>query len=228
MELWDIYDIDRVRTGRVAQRGKPASEGGLGEGEYHLVVHICVFNGRGQLLLQQRQKDKEGYPNLWDVSAAGSALAGENSAAAASRELREELGLVHDFTKERPFLTTHFERGFDDWYFIRIEANINDLCASLQKTVVDILLGKLVRAAREFRIRDIAIAGGVSANSGLRKGVTAEGERRGWRTFLPPLKFTTDNAAMIAVTGYFRYRQGEFSSLSVAPEARIENMLSGE
>lgn len=109
-----------------------------------------------------------------------------------------------------------------------IEANINDLCASLQKTVVDILLGKLVRAAREFRIRDIAIAGGVSANSGLRKGVTAEGERRGWRTFLPPLKFTTDNAAMIAVTGYFRYRQGEFSSLSVAPEARIENMLSGE
>ena len=67
MELWDIYDIDRVRTGRVAQRGKPASEGGLGEGEYHLVVHICVFNGRGQLLLQQRQKDKEGYPNLWDV-----------------------------------------------------------------------------------------------------------------------------------------------------------------
>ena len=117
----------RVRTGRVAQRGKPASEGGLGEGEYHLVVHICVFNGRGQLLLQQRQKDKEGYPNLWDVSAAGSALAGENSAAAASRELREELGLVHDFTKERPFLTTHFERGFDDWYFIRIEANINDL-----------------------------------------------------------------------------------------------------
>ncbi len=127
MELWDIYDIDRVRTGRVAQRGKPASEGGLGEGEYHLVVHICVFNGRGQLLLQQRQKDKEGYPNLWDVSAAGSALAGETSAAAASRELREELGLVHDFTKERPFWTTHFERGFDDWYFIRMEADISDL-----------------------------------------------------------------------------------------------------
>ena len=127
MELWDIYDIDRVRTGRVAQRGKPASEGGLGEGEYHLVVHICVFNGRGQLLLQQRQKDKEGYPNLWDVSAAGSALAGENSAAAASRELREELGLVHDFTDERPFWTTHFERGFDDWYFIRMEADISDL-----------------------------------------------------------------------------------------------------
>lgn len=108
-----------------------------------------------------------------------------------------------------------------------IEANINDLCASLQKTIVDILLGKLVKASKEFRIRDIAIAGGVSANSGLRGGVTAEGERRGWRTFLPPLKFTTDNAAMIAVAGYFRYMTGECSPLSVAPEARIENMLSG-
>ena len=127
MELWDIYDIDRVRTGRVAQRGKPASEGGLGEGEYHLVVHICVFNGHGQLLLQQRQKDKEGYPNLWDVSAAGSALAGVTSAASASRELREHLCLVHDFPMERPFLTTPFERGFDDWYFIRMEADISDL-----------------------------------------------------------------------------------------------------
>lgn len=108
-----------------------------------------------------------------------------------------------------------------------IEANRADLCASLQKTIVDILLDKLVKAAGKFRIRDIAIAGGVSANSGLRGGVTAEGERRGWRTFLPPLKFTTDNAAMIAVTGYFRYQKGEFSSLSIAPEARIENMLTG-
>lgn len=62
MELWDIYDIDRVRTGRVAQRGKPASEGGLGEGEYHLVVHICVFNGRGQLLLQQRRRTRRATP----------------------------------------------------------------------------------------------------------------------------------------------------------------------
>lgn len=108
-----------------------------------------------------------------------------------------------------------------------IEANRADLCASLQKTIVDILLDKLVKAAGKFRIRDVAIAGGVSANSGLRGGVTAEGERRGWRTFLPPLKFTTDNAAMIAVTGYFRYQKGEFSSLSLAPEARIENMLTG-
>lgn len=109
-----------------------------------------------------------------------------------------------------------------------IQNNIDDLCASLQKTIIDILLGKLVKAAKEFRIKDIAIGGGVSANSGLRNAIEAEGRKRGWRTFLPPLKFTTDNASMIAVTGYFHYMRGEFSPLSVAPEARIENMLSGK
>ena len=120
MELWDIYDIDRVRTGRVAQRGKPASEGGLGEGEYHLVVHICVFNGRGQLLLQQRQKDKEGYPNLWDVSAAGSALAGEDSRTAAVRELYEETGIKVE--KEELILFDHVitSRIFSDTYLLRL------------------------------------------------------------------------------------------------------------
>lgn len=109
-----------------------------------------------------------------------------------------------------------------------IERNQKDLCASLQKTIIDILLIKLVKASKEFKIKDIAIAGGVSANSGLRNAIQAEGERRGWRTFLPPLKFTTDNAAMIAVTGYFRYKNEELSNLAVTPEARIENMLSNK
>ena len=103
MELWDIYDIDRVRTGRVAQRGKPASEGGLGEGEYHLVVHICVFNGRGQLLLQQRQKDKEGYPNLWDVSAAGSALAGKTALLPLPASCARSWGLSMTLQRSAPF-----------------------------------------------------------------------------------------------------------------------------
>lgn len=107
-----------------------------------------------------------------------------------------------------------------------IEKNIDDLCASLQKTIIDILLNKLVKAVKEFNITDIAIAGGVSANSGLRNAITKEGERRHWRTFLPPLKFTTDNASMIAVTGYYRYLAGQFSDLSVTPESRIENMTS--
>ncbi|MDE5695687.1 MAG: tRNA (adenosine(37)-N6)-threonylcarbamoyltransferase complex transferase subunit TsaD, partial [Alistipes sp.] len=99
-----------------------------------------------------------------------------------------------------------------------------DLCASLQHTVVSILLDKLVKASKQTGIRDIAIAGGVSANSGLRDGIVAEGRKRGWRTFLPEFKFTTDNAAMIAMTGYYRYRNGEFSTLDVSPEARLEEL----
>ena len=76
MELWDIYDIDRQKTGKLCRRvdGKA-----LADRDYHLVVHICLFNPQGQLLIQRRQLDKAGYPGLWDVTAAGSALAGETS-----------------------------------------------------------------------------------------------------------------------------------------------------
>jgi len=106
-----------------------------------------------------------------------------------------------------------------------IERRKADLCASLQHTVVEILLKQLVRAAKEYGIRDIAIAGGVSANSGLRDGVVEEGRRRGWRTFVPEFRFTTDNAAMIAVAGYYRYLRGEFASLDVSPVARLEELM---
>ena len=103
-----------------------------------------------------------------------------------------------------------------------IEARKADLCASLQHTIVEILLDKLVRASKDTGIRDIAVAGGVSANSGLRDGIVRTGLKRGWRTFLPPLKFTTDNAAMIAMAGYYNYLHGDFAGLETAPAARIE------
>ena len=106
-----------------------------------------------------------------------------------------------------------------------IRQNERDLCASLLHTVVDILVDKLIRAAKEYGIKDIAIGGGVSANSVLRSRIAAEGEKRGWRTFIPELKFTTDNAAMIAVAGYFKYCKGEFSTLDAAPIARYEDLL---
>ena len=118
-------------------------------------------------------------------------------------------------------------------YFLRDEMRENpnfigenkaDLCASLQSTIIEILLNKLVRAARHYDIRDIAIAGGVSANSGLRRAIVEEGVRRGWNTFLPEFKFTTDNAAMIAMAGYYRYLRGDFSSLDVSPVARLEEL----
>ncbi|MBQ9891684.1 MAG: tRNA (adenosine(37)-N6)-threonylcarbamoyltransferase complex transferase subunit TsaD [Bacteroidales bacterium] len=114
-------------------------------------------------------------------------------------------------------------------YFVRdrmaedpsfLENNKEDLCASFQKTLVDILMDKLIKAARQTGIREIAIGGGVSANSGLRSRITEEGLRRGWNTYLPEFKFTTDNAAMIAVAGYFRYKAGERTPLDVAPVSR--------
>ncbi len=120
------------------------------------------------------------------------------------------------------FLYTLRDRMAEDPQFI--ENNRADLCASLQSTIIDILLQKLILAAKQTGIKDIAIAGGVSANSGLRRAIEAEGKKRGWRTFLPELKFTTDNAAMIAITGYFRYLEGLTSSLDVAPVARIEEL----
>ena len=120
------------------------------------------------------------------------------------------------------FLYTLRDRVAEEPDFI--ENNRADLCASLQKTIVDILLDKLVKASKATGIREIAIAGGVSANSGLREGIVAEGQRRGWNTYLPEFKFTTDNAAMIALAGYYKYLDNCFSTLDAAPAARIENL----
>ena len=101
-----------------------------------------------------------------------------------------------------------------------IKNNINDICASFQKDLIDILLKKLIKAAKETSINEIAIAGGVSANSGLRKAIVEEGKKRGWNTYIPEFKFTTDNAAMIAITGMFKYQAGILCDLDVAPVSR--------
>ncbi|MCQ2133347.1 MAG: tRNA (adenosine(37)-N6)-threonylcarbamoyltransferase complex transferase subunit TsaD [Bacteroidales bacterium] len=115
-------------------------------------------------------------------------------------------------------------------YFVRdemekdpqfMENNKEDICASFQKTLIDILLDKLVKAAKQTGIKEITIGGGVSANSGLRERIEMEGKKRGWNTYLPEFKFTTDNAAMIAIAGYFHYLAGEKTSLDVAPVSRI-------
>ena len=115
-------------------------------------------------------------------------------------------------------------------YFVRdemakdpefMEKNKEDICASFQKTLIDILMDKLVKAAKLTGIREITIGGGVSANSGLRERIVSEGRRRGWNTYLPEFKFTTDNAAMIAIAGYYHYLAGERSTMDVAPVSRI-------
>ncbi|MEI6456666.1 MAG: tRNA (adenosine(37)-N6)-threonylcarbamoyltransferase complex transferase subunit TsaD [bacterium] len=101
-----------------------------------------------------------------------------------------------------------------------IEKNRTDLCASVQETIIDILMSKLMMAAEATGIRDIAIAGGVSANSSFRKAMEHARHHRNWNVFIPPPAYTTDNAAMIAVAGYFKYLKGDFSNQSATPYAR--------
>jgi len=103
-----------------------------------------------------------------------------------------------------------------------IRQNLPDLCASLQKTVIDILMKKLIKAARDLKISQVAVAGGVSANSGLRQAMLQAGEKYHWDVFIPPLGYTTDNAAMVGITGYFKYQDKKFCSIDAAPFARVE------
>jgi len=122
VELWDVYDQDRIKQNRTMIRGQQFSEG-----DYHLVVHVCIFNSEGQMLIQQRQPFKEGWSNYWDFTVGGSATAGDNSRTAAQRELFEEIGLSIDFAQLRPFLTVNFSHGFDDFYLIEHEVDLDKL-----------------------------------------------------------------------------------------------------
>jgi len=116
-------------------------------------------------------------------------------------------------------------------YFIRdkvkedknfIEKNLNDLCASIQYTIIKILTDKLTTASRQTNVKEIAIAGGVSANSGLRKKIIETGKELGWHTYIPSFEYCTDNAAMIAIAGYYKYLKGDFAEQSVGATARYK------
>lgn len=102
-----------------------------------------------------------------------------------------------------------------------IEKHKNDICASLQKTIIDVLMKKLILAAKDTGIKEVALAGGVSANSGLRARLTDLADELGWKTYIPKFAYTTDNAAMIAINGYYKYLNKEFVSQDVAPFARL-------
>ncbi len=121
-ELWDIYTKDRAATGEMHQRRNR-----MKAGEYHIVVHICIFNHKNQLLIQQRQPFKKGWPNMWDLSVGGSALAGESSSEAAARETAEELGIHIDFSEMRPHFTINFAEGFDDYFIVEQEIDLSTL-----------------------------------------------------------------------------------------------------
>ena len=103
-----------------------------------------------------------------------------------------------------------------------IKENLNDLCASIQQRIVSILLNKLKRASIETGIKNICIAGGVSANSGLRKALEEMGKKNNWNTFIPAFEYCTDNAGMIAITAYYKFLDEQFNDLTVSASARAE------
>lgn len=122
MELFDVYDKQRNIICKGREKGAP-----LAEGEYKLVVHVCVFNSKGEMLIQQRKADKKLWPNCWDFSVGGHVISGETSAQAAERETMEELGIKVDLLNDRPHLTINFEQGFDDIYVVNYDIDIKDV-----------------------------------------------------------------------------------------------------
>lgn len=102
-----------------------------------------------------------------------------------------------------------------------IKDNLNDICASVQDRIVSILINKLIKAAKQTGIKEIASAGGVSANSGLRKALEETGKKRGWNIYTPQLQYCTDNAAMIAMVAHYKYLKKDFAEQDIAPLARF-------
>lgn len=103
-----------------------------------------------------------------------------------------------------------------------IEKNLPDLCASIQATLIEMLLIKLKEAMKQYQLKSVAIAGGVSANSGLRLALSELSRRKGWNLFVPKFEYCTDNAGMIAMAAYYKYLKGEFSSMDVTPLAKMK------
>lgn len=103
-----------------------------------------------------------------------------------------------------------------------IEENLHDICASIQYTIIEILMDKLKKAVKQTGIKQIAIGGGVSANSGIRTALTEAEKKYGWKTYVPKFEYTTDNAAMIGIVGYYKYLNKDFSDLSVTAQARYK------
>lgn len=122
MELWDVYNRDKTKSGKTMARGEK-----IEKGDYRLVVHACIFNSKGEMLIQQRQPFKSGWSNMWDITVGGSAIAGETSQTAIEREIFEELGLKINLQNVQPHLTINFDSGFDDVYLIERDINIDSL-----------------------------------------------------------------------------------------------------
>ncbi len=122
MELVDLYDENRVPLGKTAER-----YGKKGPGELRIVVHVCLFDSRGRMLIQRRTESKRIWPGLWDVTVGGGVDAGETTRQGAEREVREELGYALDLSGLRPSVTVNFEGGFDDFFIAVRDLDLHTL-----------------------------------------------------------------------------------------------------
>ncbi len=142
-EFFDLYDVNRTKTGKVLERGNKVPKG-----YYRLVVHVCIFGKDGRMLIQKRQPFKSGWSGMWDITAGGSALAGDTSQKAASRELLEEVGIDYSLEGIRPAMTIYFDGGFNDIYTVNLDVDIDSL--NIQESEVE-----QVRWATEEEILDM-------------------------------------------------------------------------
>ena len=122
MEILDLYTKDRIKTEKTMVRGEKTAKG-----FYKLIVHVCIFNSKGEMLIQQRQPFKNGWPNMWDITAGGCATSGDTSQSAAEREVYEEIGYKISLDDIRPALTINFDEGFDDMYLVNQDIDISKL-----------------------------------------------------------------------------------------------------
>ena len=122
MEIIDLYDHRRIPTGETIVRGNPVPAG-----RYRSVIHICIFNMSGEMLIQRRQNNAPRWPGYWDVSVGGGVSCGETPQTAAVRELKEELGLDWDFSQAAPAVTVRFSEGFDDFFIIKKDVQTEEL-----------------------------------------------------------------------------------------------------
>jgi N6-L-threonylcarbamoyladenine synthase len=199
---------------------------------------LLVSGGHTRIIVMKNHTEMEVIGNTID-DAAGEAFdkcgkimgfsypAGPLIDKMASNGNKNAFSFAKPFVKGLDFSFSGLKTSF--LYFLRdrikeepdfIKNNLTDLCASLQNVIVTILVGKLAKAALLTGIKDIGIAGGVSANSGLRNKMKEEAEKKNWNLFIPEISFTTDNAAMIGITGYYKYLRGEFSGHDITPLAR--------
>lgn len=133
MEIFDLYDKNRNKLDQTMERGTKEPDN-----TYRIVVHSCIFNSKGEMLIQKRSMNKKDYPGLYDLSGGGSVISGETSEEGIKRELLEELGLDYSTLDLRASLTINFPGGFDDFYIIKDDVNLSDI--TIQEEELDEVL----------------------------------------------------------------------------------------